>query len=474
MVIVNVLKQGLLYSVFFVATSLLATSRVCASQPPVVSPPVLSIAEGSNPNIVLIMADDLGAESVGCYGSTVFSTPNLDRMARRGARFENAYGTPSCSPSRAMIMTGQYLNRTGFLERLKTGAGTGLPAHVKTFGHFFQQNGYETGIAGKWHLGDFEDFPDHPAANGFDTYYMYGGYIREESYGYGPPIWENGTFTVLDKSVYGPDLYCDSILTFIEENRDRPFLAYYPMTLVHKPFIAPPMIDDQIKHFFPESASADEKHYALMVSYMDRLVGRVLDKLDELGLAENTLVIFTADNGTPNAITSHIGDLAIKGGKLALIESGYRIPMIATWPGTIPVGTRDSFMTLTDVYPTLAGLTGHTVDHEVDGMDLSHTFLDQPGTDREYVYMAWEGDRYFVRDKRFRLHQDGRLYDIPVSSNETRYSEKHATNPEHADARKRLEGKLAEFKKIKKSDDSYTLAILKTNKKLNTAEEMGR
>ena len=136
---------------------------------------------------------------------------------------------------------------------------------------------------------------------------------------------------------------------------------------------------------------------------------------------------------------------------------GYRVPFIARWPGRIPAGKREQFMTFADLFPTLASLTGLLMKHQVDGMGLSHTFLQKPGTDREYVYLAWEGGFYFVRDKRFRLHEDGRLYDIPVSSDAARYSEELSSIAEHPEAHQRLQSKLDEFKKIQKTDDSYTI-----------------
>ncbi|VGO18556.1 sulfatase-like hydrolase/transferase [Pontiella sulfatireligans] len=429
----------------------------------------MSCAVAEKPNVVVIMVDDLGAETLGCYGSTSFSTPNLDRLASQGARFENAYGTPSCSPSRAMIVSGLYSNRSGILERLGAGTPNCLPGHIPTFGDLFQENGYKTGITGKWHIGDFDRYPEHPQSHGFAESFMWAKYYKGVDYSnyFNPGVIDHGELQVR-KGEYGPNLFCDYILNFIEQNKEGPFLAYYPMVLVHKNFHNPPE-KEGVKHFFPESAGDDNKKYALMVSYMDMLVGRILDKLDALGLTDNTLVIFTADNGSPNAILSQLGDLTVRGGKLSLIESGYRIPFIARWPRKIPVGTRDQFMTLADVFPTLAGLTGLSMTADVNGMDLSHNFFGKPGEDRDYVYIAWEGGFYFVRDKRFRLHEDGKLYDIPVSSNGSRYSEKLSSITEHPEEAQRLQAKLDEFKKIQKTDESYTIIPFKGYKKWRAA-----
>ncbi|VGO18300.1 sulfatase-like hydrolase/transferase [Pontiella sulfatireligans] len=419
------------------------------------------------PNVVIIMLDDLGAETLGCYGNTGYSTPNIDRLAAGGARFENAYGTPSCSPSRAMILSGLYTNRSGIKERLGTGTSNCLPAHLPTFADLLKNHGYRTGIAGKWHLGDFDFYPDHPAAHGFDDYRMFAKHYEFFAYNsyVNPGIWENGEVTVY-KGAYGPDMYCDFIVDFIERNKEQPFLAYLPMTLVHKPFHKPKLLDGKIKHFLLDDAPAVDQTFGLMLSYADHLVGRILDKLDELNLSDNTLVIFTGDNGTPHAITSHLGDLRVAGGKLSLIESGYRVPYIARWPGKIPVGQREAFFTHADLLPSLAGLTGAPMTFDVSGMDLSHNFFNTQGVDREYVYLAWEGGQYMVRDKRFRLHEDGRFYDIPITSTAERYSEKSCSIDEYPEAYQRLREELEKNKTIQQIDDSYSIIPFGEHKKV--------
>lgn len=224
-------------------------------------------AAGFRPNVIVIMADDLGAENLACYGNSVYSTPHLDRMAAAGARFENAYATPVCTPTRAMILAGLYPNRSGFLERLDSPLDpekhNRLPVHLKTFGHVLQSAGYATAIAGKWHLGDFQNI---------------------------------------------------------------------------------------------------------------------------------------------------------------------------------------------------------ALDHDVDGMDLSHNLLDTPGKDRKVFAMAFEGGVYFVRDERFRLHEDGRFYDVPVTSNASRYNMNAGSDlGQYAEARDRLQPWLEEFMAIKQTDTSYTLVPFGTN-----------
>jgi arylsulfatase A len=192
-------------------------------------------AKNRNPNILLIMADDLGAEVLPCYGNTVYSTPHLDRMASEGALFKNAFTSPVCSPTRAMILTGLHPNRSGVLERLdspldRREGNNRLPSHLKTFGHVFQSAGYATAIAGKWHLGDFQKYPDQPESHGFDEHCLWVQYWdgKRRSRYFGPHNWENGKFKMHGQEVFGPDYYCDFLIDFMERNRKRQFSRKFP------------------------------------------------------------------------------------------------------------------------------------------------------------------------------------------------------------------------------------------------------
>lgn len=419
---------------------------------------------GRRPNVVLIMADDLGAETLACYGNTAYSTPRLDRMAREGARFENAFATPVCSPTRAMILTGLHPSRTGILERLDSPDDTDrtnrLPVHLETFAHAFRNHGYATAIAGKWHLGDFQAHPDQPESHGFDEHCLWVQYWDGErrSRYYAPHNWENGEHRIHGQDTYGPDYYTDFLLGFIERNRDRPFLAYYPMNLVHGPLVPPPGLDGLAASRYPDDLGAAERKAGHMITYMDAIVGRLLDKIDGLGLAENTLVVFTGDNGTSTSLVSRLGDLSVRGGKRTMNEAGTRVPLIARWPGTVRPGVRDALFSLLDMKPTLVSVAGIESDHPTDGMDLSHSLRGEPGVDRENFYMSFEGDLHFVRNKRFRLHEDGRMYDVPVTSDEARYGmEPLPPGPGTKEARVRLQGLLDTYMRVRKTDDSYSI-----------------
>ncbi len=428
------------------------------------------IVAADQPNILLIMADDLGAENLACYGNTVNVTPNLDRMAQEGALFENAFATPVCTPTRATILTGLYPNRTGFLERLDSpddpAQNNRLPVHLKTFGHVFQDAGYATAIAGKWHLGDFQRYPDQPASHGFDEHCLWvqnWDGTRPSRY-YGPQNWENGRHVVHPKEVFGPDYYAEFLMEFMERNREKPFLAYFPMNLIHGPLITPPGDLAPAEVNYPEGLGKKECTNGHMVYHMDRIVGRLLAKLDELELTDNTLVIFTGDNGTSGSIVNQLGGFSLHGGKRSMNEAGTRVPFMAKWPGKIPAGRREAFITLMDMQPTLASIAGIPIEHDLDGMDLSHNLLDTEGEDREHYFMAFEGECYFVRDKRFRLHEDGRFYEVPVTSNETRYNmEVSEAVEQNAAARAKLQQRLDEFMKIRQTDTSYTIIPFGTN-----------
>ena len=427
------------------------------------------VFSAQKPNILLIMADDLGAENLACYGNTVYSTPRLDRMASEGARFENAFATPVCTPTRAMILTGLYPNRTGFLERLDSPSDTEknnrLPLHLQTFASVFKKAGYATAIAGKWHLGDFQRHPDQPGSHGFDEHCLWVQYWngKRPSRFYGPHVWENSEYRVLGDEVFGPDHYCDFLLDFIERNQDGPFLAYFPMNLIHGPLIEPPALKELAESNYPNDLGKNERKAGHMVTYMDALVGRMLDRLKELGLDRNTLVIFTGDNGTAPNLVSQLGSFHLRGGKRTMNEAGTRVPLIAYWPERIPAGTRHSFFSLMDVLPTIASIAEIPLEQDVDGMDLSHNLFDTPGIDRTHFAMAFEGDVYFVRDSRFRLHEDGRFYEVPVSEVEERYRMTPLGPNQFPEHRQRLQRYLDAFMKIQKTDTSYDIVPFGTN-----------
>jgi arylsulfatase A len=245
---------------------------------------VVGRAPKVKPNVILIMADDLGYECLGCYGSASYKTPMLDELAGTGVRFENCHAQPLCTPSRVKIMTGRY----NFRNYTKFGH---FDFNEKTFAHLLKSAGYSTCIAGKWQL--MGRGAAGPYDAGFDEYclwHMEDVFAPKASRYRSPKIIKNGRLLENLEGKYGPDVFCDYILDFIERHKTMPFLVYYPMALTHGPFVPT-----------PDSAEwgqglKDRKYYADMVAYMDKIVGHIVCRLDELGLRENTLLLFTGDN----------------------------------------------------------------------------------------------------------------------------------------------------------------------------------
>ena len=401
------------------------------------------------PNVIVIMADDIGAEGLACYGSTIYTTPHLDRMAAEGLRFENAYATPLCTPTRVMIMSGLYPPRTGFRALIGKGEGVRMPASIRTFGHDFRAAGYATAVTGKWQLGKFDEFPDQPVEHGFDEYCMwtwvYGD--QKSSRYYKPQIYHNSKVINGGERDFGPDYFHDFALDFIDRKKNEPFFLYYPMALVHSPLVHPPKLEKLARTNFRDDLDKQTIAFGHMITYMDHVVGSLLKRLKKHGLDKNTLVLLTGDNGTHKNITSHLPGLKLKGGKGTMTEAGSRVPLLAWWPDTIRPGVRDEFFCLVDVLPTVTSLAGIRLNRKVDGLNLAHHLTGGPGKNREHVLINY-GRGYFVRDKRFRLNQDGKLYDIPVTSNVARYSEQVTTDLEHQGHRRRLQTLLDNFMAI--------------------------
>ncbi|MDZ8117024.1 sulfatase-like hydrolase/transferase [Pontiella agarivorans] len=380
------------------------------------------------PNVVLIMADDVSWTAFGSYGNEDCKTPVLDRMAEQGIRFTQCYGTPICTPSRVMLMTGKYNFRN------YTHFGYMSPDE-KTFGNLLQDAGYKTAIAGKWQLnGLYNQKPgwdDHtrPFKAGFDEYCLWqltkgkkGGAGAGERF-WSPPIEHNGTFISSKENAgkYGPDIFVDFICDFMERSvaEDQPFFAYYPMVLVHSPFVpTPDTIGDAPRTQKANKARRGSNEFPAMVNYMDQIVGRILEKTEALGIAENTLIIFTADNGTNTRITTRWNGRKIKGGKGGMTDTGTHVPLIAYWKGHTPKGkVLDDLVDFTDFYPTLAELAGIGLDGSdpFDGTSFLPQIQGLEGTPRDWVLCHYQPywnkePGQFVRTAEYKLYADGRFY----------------------------------------------------------------
>ena len=409
--------------------------------------------DGRRPNIVLILADDLGHECLGCYGGTSYKTPVLDELARTGMRFEHCYSQPLCTPSRVQLMTGKYNIRNytvfGSLDPKET-----------TFGHILKKSGYATCIAGKWQLYGGGD-GTHPAQAGFDEYCLWQVKDRGSRYA-DPTVLENGTLREDIKGKYGPDIFCDFVTSFIERHRSQPFFVYYPMALTHGPFEPTP----DSKEWRQESATvrragktkADKKFFADMVAYMDKIIGRIAAKLDELGLRENTLILFTGDNGTARGLASKKGSVTIEGGKGLTTDAGTHAPLVANWKGTIPAGkVCDDLVDFSDFLPTLVEAAGAKLDDGavIDGRSFLPQLRGKKGRPREWIYCFYEprmkaekwGLKIFARDKKYKLYQTGELFDVQADPLEVRPLDAGSAEPQAVKARAHLQAVLDSMKK---------------------------
>jgi arylsulfatase A len=369
------------------------------------------------PNIVLIMADDLGYECLSCYGSASYRTPVLDELAGTGLQFEHCYSQPLCTPSRVKIMTG----RSNARNYVRFGV---FDFREKTFAHILKSVGYETCIAGKWQLmGQGKLGPYNAGFNEYCLWQMEDVYSPKKSRYRNPKIIQNGKLLGNLQDRYGPDVFCDHILDFMERNKSKPFLVYYPMALTHTPFEPTP---DSLE--WGQNIN-NKKFFKDMVEYLDKTIGRIINKLNELGLRENTLILFTADNGTARQITSKMrdgrgsaswGPSLIKGGKGLTTDAGTHVALIGNWKGTTPVGKvyRD-LVDFSDILPTLAEAAGAKlpVNVTIDGRSFLPQLRGEKGKPRDWIFCWYQrnpGDKLhrFTRDRRYKLYDDGELFDL--------------------------------------------------------------
>jgi arylsulfatase A-like enzyme len=398
--------------------------------------------EIQKPNIVYILADDLGYGDLSCYGQKHFQTPNLDRMAREGMRFTQHYaGTTVCAPSRSSLMTGLTTGHTP-IRGNKGWDPEGqwpLPAETYTLAEMLKDAGYATGAFGKWGLG-FIDTEGSPNKQGFDEFYGYNCQSLAHNY-YPSHLWDNEEKVILEGNSgdqfgqYAPELIHQRALQFIEKNNPKntgkPFFLFYPNIIPHAELLLPEKYMEPFRgKFLPEKAykgaepgdkrfrkgaygTQPKSHaaFAAMVSLLDRQVGEVLDKLKELGLDKNTIVIFSSDNGPhleggadPDYFDSN-GPL--KGYKRDLYEGGIREPMIAWWPEKIKAGTTsDHVSAFWDVMPTLAELAGIEAPANIDGISFLPALLGKNGQ-KQHDYLYWEfheqGGRQAIRKDNWKL-----------------------------------------------------------------------
>jgi arylsulfatase A len=374
-------------------------------------------ADEQKPNIVLIMADDFGYECVGANGGN-YQTPHIDRLAETGRRFKHCYVQPVCTPTRVQLMTGLSNKRNYYVFGE-------LDPKAVTFAHLLKDAGYATGIAGKWQLGREKNSPQH---FGFDEAYLWQHTRRPPRYA-NPGLEYNGEERNFAHGEYGPDIINDFAIDFVTRHKDQPFLLYYPMLLTHAPFQPTPDSDNWDPELKGEKQNDNVKHFADDVAYADKLVGRLVAKLDELGLRDNTLILFLGDNGTGGRVTSQLNGQPYRGGKGKTNAHGTHVPLIANWPGNIEQGQVDeNLVSSTDFLPTLCEVAGVSVpsNTQSDGQSFLPQLLGTIVEPRKVLY-AWFGSgpqlskiREYAMTTEYKLYRDGQFFDLTKDSEELR------------------------------------------------------
>ena len=406
----------------------------------------------ARPNVIFILADDLGYGDAGCYGQKLIKTPNIDRLASEGLRFTQAYaGGPVCTPSRSVLMTGLHNGHTPARDNVPH-YHTYLQEEDVTVAEVLQQAGYRCGGVGKWSLGD-PGTVGRATHQGFDTWF---GYLNQDhAHYYYPEYLDDGEGRLelpgnsRSRQHYSHDLLVDRALQFIRESKDEPFFLYGAFTLPH--FSA----DEEDKDRFAVPSTAPYTHmdwddkakkYAAMVHRLDGAVGRIVDLVDELDLARKTLIVFTSDNGGHAEVWKEFDTNGpLRGYKRHMTEGGIRVPFIARWPGTVPAGrVSHEIITFQDMMPTFAELAGATCPEEVDGTSVVDA-LRGGRVKHPHEYLYWDYGHCRTRYdqavrmdkwKGIRLGRDSRLqlYDLDAD-----IGEENDVSDEHPDVVRRLE-----------------------------------
>ena len=373
---------------------------------------------GRKPNIILILADDVCYDNIGCYGSEFFSTPRIDALAASGVKFTHCFSEPVCTPSRVKIMTG----RDGIRNYVRFGV---LDPAETTFGTMMKDAGYATAVAGKWQLhgGQKRDGALAPAC-GFDTYCLwnYPGTNGGSRY-WNPVLLRDGQLVPVTEKSYGPDIATDFAIDFLKAKREQPYFLYYPIVLAHGPFVPTPDSKDQ--------QSRDElSNYRDMVKYLDKCVGRIVDAVMAAGQRDDTVIMFTTDNGTNRRLSYPFEGETRQGEKAWSKDGGYHAPLTVCLPGTVPPGKVDqSLLDFSDFLPTLAQIGGASLPKvTLDGRSFWPQCLGQAGNPKPWIYQYYFSiGKQFARehgsgahglelawtnDDHYKLYRDGTLYDL--------------------------------------------------------------
>ncbi|MEM9346760.1 MAG: sulfatase-like hydrolase/transferase [Planctomycetota bacterium] len=326
-------------------------------------------ALAEKPNLIFIMADDLGKEWISAYGAEGIETPNIDKLAADGMTFENAWCMPQCTPTRVTLLTGQYPFRHGWTNHWdvpRWGAGAHFdPGMNPSYPLLLQQSGYKTAAAGKWQIDDFRVEPMAMREAGFDQWAMWTGFetgVPASAERYADPYIATNGESKTHPGKFGPDVYTDFLISFMREHKDEPMYLYFPLALPHTPYVPT-----------PDSPNAKGKdRFKGMVQYVDKLVGRIVAEIDALEIRDNTYLIFTTDNGTGPGSNIRLGR-KVSGAKTKMVEAGTAIPFIMIGPGIKAGTTTDALVDFTDIAPTFVELAGTRIPdkYTIDGKSFA-------------------------------------------------------------------------------------------------------
>jgi arylsulfatase A len=389
----------------------------------------LRAAVPTKPNIIFILADDYGVGEVSAYGADNYKTPNIDALARGGIRYTRAYTPSLCGPSRATILTGRYLFRTGATNQDATGRFT--PAAETMMPAILKSAGYVTAAVGKW-----GQLPLGPGEFGFDQHLKFqgsGAYWNTQDKAKNYLL--NGKETPLKDHEYLPDVMHRFVTDFITTNRDQPFYLYYSLSHVHTEILPT-----------PDSAPDSQDLYADNVKYMDKLVGKLIAELERQNLREKTLIVFFGDNGTANgrADQAMIGGRRLDGAKGSMLEGGSLEPLIVNWPGVTPAGkVRGDLIDSTDFVPTFAEIAGAKLPEKkiIDGRSFAASIRGESKSAREWVYLQL-ARKWYVRSAAWKLTQAGELYDMSDAPFSEKLVPADTTMPAAIAARRQLQAAL--------------------------------
>ena len=376
--------------------------------------------QNKNPNVIYIIADDLGYADLSSYGQEKYKTPHIDQLAKEGLLFTQHYaGSTVCAPSRSSLLTGQHTGYTPIRGNFEIKSGQmPLPDSSYTLAELFKDNNYKTGIFGKWGLGGIET-EGNPLKQGFDEFF---GYINQRlAHHYYPDyLWDNEAKVSLEKNQglnkgqYAPDLIHQKALAFIDKNKEEPFFLFYPSIIPHAELFAPEEYMNQFIGKYPEPKPfkgtdegekykkgnyGSQKHpraaYAAMVTLLDDQVGELVQKVKNLGIEENTIFIFTSDNGPHleggNDAAFFNSNGQFRGHKRDLFEGGIRVPMIVKWPKQIPPNSRTNHASaFWDVLPTFADILNDEKELTTNGISFLSTLINQPNKQKQHDYFYWE------------------------------------------------------------------------------------